>query len=177
MVLAQGNNMLLNILTHTPIWVYGLLVGLIALGWQQSRDRTVGMVIPFILPVAMLFLSLFGVVKDFGFTVATLASWLLALVCVAAVGYCCKKNAKDRFDADARVFFLAGSWWYLFFILLIFMLKYSVGVFSALDVTFTKEHSYLTLMPIAYGALSGVFFVRSLYLLRLVFMAKAQKSD
>ena len=177
MVLAQGNNMLLNILTHTPIWVYGLLVGLIALGWQQSRDRKVGIVTPFILPVAMLFLSLFGVVKDFGLSAVTFTLWLLALVLVAAVGYHVKTNSNDRFYAKSRTFFLAGSWWYLIFILLIFVLKYSVGVFAALGVAFTAERLYLTLMPIAYGALSGVFFVRSLYLLRLVFMVKAEQAN
>lgn len=169
--------MLLNILTHTPVWVYGFLVGLIALGWQQSRDRTVGLFIPFVLPVAMLFLSLFGVVKDFGFAITTLTLWLSALILVATMGYRVKKDSKDLFDADARLFFLAGSWWYLFFILLIFMLKYSVGVFSALDVVFTKERSYLYLMPVLYGALSGVFFVRSLYLLRLVFAANKLRAD
>ncbi|BCD97055.1 DUF6622 family protein [Marinagarivorans cellulosilyticus] len=161
--------MMWNILMHTPLWVYGLFIGLIWLGWRQSRDRKVSVFTPFIMPIALLFLSLFGVVSDFGFGFYNIALWCAAWAAVSGVGYLYKRNGQDYYDAKSKVYFLAGSWWYLVFILLIFLLKYCVGVFVALKVGFVREYWFVHAIPICYGALSGVFFVRSLHLMRLFF--------
>ena len=138
-------------------------------GVAASRDRIVSVFTPFIAPIAMLFLSLFGVVSDFGFDFYNIALWCAAWAVVGGAGYLYKRNDQDYYDAKSKVFFLAGSWWYLFFILLIFLLKYCTGVFVALKVGFVREYWFVHTMPICYGALSGVFFVRSLNLLRLFF--------
>lgn len=46
--------MLLQILTHTPVFVWALLAGLIALGVTQSRDRRVAPARLLALPALML---------------------------------------------------------------------------------------------------------------------------
>src|SRR5439155_15157054 len=55
--------MLLQIVQHTPVWVWGLLAGLVALGVSQARDREVSLARITILPLVMLALSFSGVVS------------------------------------------------------------------------------------------------------------------
>ena len=57
--------MIFEILTHTPLWVYGLFVGLIFVGWQQTHDRFVKQPTLLILPLGMLALSFFGATSSF----------------------------------------------------------------------------------------------------------------
>ena len=43
-----------QILTHTPLWVFGLFFGLVYLGYLQSRTRQVSRGRLIVLPLAML---------------------------------------------------------------------------------------------------------------------------
>ena len=58
--------MLIEILQRTPPWVFVLFFALLALGYFQSRSRTVSRRRVSILPVAMIVLSLYGVFSAFG---------------------------------------------------------------------------------------------------------------
>ena len=58
--------MLMMILTHTPVYVWALLAGLVALGLMQSRTRQVSKVQALALPVTMLALGLWSLVARAG---------------------------------------------------------------------------------------------------------------
>ncbi len=53
--------MILGILEHTPVWVWGVFVAILLLGLQQTRTRDVSIARATILPVVMILLSLSGV--------------------------------------------------------------------------------------------------------------------
>ena len=55
------SNFALSIVQHTPVWVWGLLAGLAALGLRQSRPHDVSPLRATLLPLAMLVLALAGV--------------------------------------------------------------------------------------------------------------------
>jgi len=69
-----------QILTHTPIWVYGLLIALIIFGIQQARSRTVNAVLAYFLPSGMIALSLAGINSSFGIQPTSLAMWAIGLL-------------------------------------------------------------------------------------------------
>ena len=57
--------MIIEILRHTPIWVWGILIGLIAIGSTMLRARTVSARRMVILPAAMLVYSLASIMAAF----------------------------------------------------------------------------------------------------------------
>lgn len=77
--------MFIRILQHTPVWVWILLAALVALGLTQTRARRMTRRRATLLPVAMVTLSLVGVVSSFGSRALPLLAWLCAGV--ASVGH------------------------------------------------------------------------------------------
>ena len=67
--------MLLQIIQGTPTGVWVLFAGLVALGLQQARERTIGSVRAAVLPAAFVVLSLAGVVSAFGGSALALTAW------------------------------------------------------------------------------------------------------
>ena len=57
---------MVEILSHTPVWVFVLGAVLFFFGLKQSKERQVPERMVIILPVAMLILSLLGVISGFG---------------------------------------------------------------------------------------------------------------
>lgn len=55
-----------QIVLHTPLWVWPLFLGLLALGFSQSRDRTVPGSMVLALPAIMVAYSAYGVIATFG---------------------------------------------------------------------------------------------------------------
>jgi len=66
MDIRKGESLLIEIIKRTPPWVFVLLAALLAMGYAQSKDRTIGRGRVAILPVTMIGLSFYGVVSAFG---------------------------------------------------------------------------------------------------------------
>ena len=67
--------MILEILEHTPIWVWIVFGAVMLLGLQQSRTRDVSIARATILPFVMIVLSLSGVIGAFGPVPLALLAW------------------------------------------------------------------------------------------------------
>jgi hypothetical protein len=67
--------MITQILSNTPLWVYGLFIALLVFGLQQARSRKVNAYLVFILPIAMIVLSITGISSSFGLTLLSLSMW------------------------------------------------------------------------------------------------------
>jgi len=65
----------LQIIQHTPVWVWGLLVALVAFGLSQARDRAVSLVRMTILPLVLLALSFSGVISTFAHATIAILAW------------------------------------------------------------------------------------------------------
>ncbi len=78
------------ILKNTPVWVGGLFLGLLGLGFSQARARTASLLRVSIMPVTMTGFSIWGMTAAFGQStqfVQTLLAWTGAMaVMAAAVG-------------------------------------------------------------------------------------------
>ena len=159
--------MLLQIVAHTPPWVWGLLVALIAFGTWQSLPRRLTIRRVVVLPLVLLALSLAGVASTFGLTAAALAPWGLGLVAAFVLGRAHVGPRGARWDAATALLHVPGSGLPLALILLLFVLKYGVGVTLALQPGLAHDAGFDAVVGLAYGSFSGLFVARALTLWRL----------
>ena len=159
--------MFTQIFLHTPVWVWALLVGLIALGYSQTRSRTISLGRLVIIPVAMMVLSLYGTLSAFGPSPTVLGAWLAACAMVASLVALRTAPAGTAYDGVHRRYTIPGSWLPLVVILGIFCTKYAVGVTLAMHSAMAQHTLFATLVGTLYGLFSGFFAGRALRLWRL----------
>ncbi|MDM0046486.1 hypothetical protein QTH91_18490 [Variovorax dokdonensis] len=159
--------MLLQILSHTPEWVFGLFALLVWLGARQLREGTVGLMRVSLMPLAMIGLSLYGVWSAFGNSPMALVGWAAAAAVATMATQAIALPAVTRFDAATRSFRMAGSAVPLVLMMGIFFTKYVVGVLMAMHPELTHQASFAVGISTLYGAFSGMFFGRALRLWKL----------
>jgi hypothetical protein len=167
-LLAHHPEALMPILRQTPVWVWGLLASLIALGVSQLRDRQAGVARVSLLPLVMTILSVSGTFSALGNTPhagLVISAWLGAAVLAFALFAPGRANA--QFDPAQRVFHMPGSAVPLLLIVGIFLVKYVVGVDLAMAPQLVREPSYVLSVAALYGAFTGVFIGRASRLWRL----------
>lgn len=153
-----------QILSGTPVWVWGLLVVLIVLGAKQLRARVVKRYSVLIAPVAFLFVGLMAAGRGpIGF-----AAWALSLLALTAFTFFVwQPTAGARFDASTDRLNLPGSVIPMLLMLSIFLLNYAVNVALAIKPALRAEPLWQVGPAIILGALSGVFIGRALTLFRM----------
>jgi hypothetical protein len=159
--------MLTQVILHTPLWVWALLAGLVVLGYSQTRSRTIGLRRVVIMPVAMIFLSLYGMVSAFGALPGVLSAWFAACALLACMVMLRPAPSGTTYDKLRSEFAVPGSWLPLFVILCIFCTKYAVGVTLAMQPAMARDTVFSALVGMLYGLFSGFFAGRALRLWRL----------
>lgn len=154
--------MFIAILTHTPFWVWILLAALVTLGLAQTRAREVTITRITILPLAMVGLSLAGVLGAFGHLPIALGSWAggMALALFAASRWLPVHGATWS-DRTQRLH-LPGSWLPLALFISLFGLKYAAGVSLTMHPPLATDPSFAGICSFAYGTFSGLFLGRAL---------------
>lgn len=162
--------MLYDIITHTPPWVWGLFTALLALGLYQRRTRQVRPAQLLVLPLVMLALGLSSMSTAFATQPVLALAWLAALGGSLALALRLPVPAGTRWDAAAGRLHLAGSWFPLVLILVIFTLRYTAAVSLVLHPAWRQDLAVQLPLALAFGALSGLFLGRALGLRRLATM-------
>lgn len=157
--------MILQILKHTPAWVFVLFVALLHLGYIQSKTRSVTKSRLAVLPLAMVGLSLYGVISAFGANVIGVASWTIAMALAVLVNTFLRQPQGVVYVSTAKAFVIPGSWLPLGLMMAIFFIKYAVAVaLVRVPAPALRESvTFIALTALAYGFLSGIFFARTLY--------------
>lgn len=164
--------MISAILTHTPIWVWALLGGLLYLGFIQTKRRTVSLKRSTILPLAMIALSIFGTVNVFGSSPSILLAWLVAGALTFIIVIRFSNWTAIQYDAAKQQFTLPGSWIPMMLIMGIFVTKYVVGVMVGTQPAYANKLNFAITFTLLYGAFSGVFLARAVGLWRIAFVNK-----
>ena len=159
--------MLNQILSGTPRWVWVLLLVLIGLGLRQVRARRASLARITALPLVMASLSLAGMASAFGADPKLLLVWLATggLMLVSLARRAPPEGA--RYDVQARRFTLPGSWVPLLLILGIFLVKYFVGVATAIQPAVAQDPLFAFAFSALYGVFCGIFLARAARLWRL----------
>ncbi len=167
-LLAQHPEALVPVLRQTPVWVWGLLAGLVALGASQLRERTASLARVSLMPVAMTVFSVSGTFSALA-TSPHRAQALVAWLAAAALAFAllARGQAHAQYDAARRLYRLPGSAVPLWLIVGIFLVKYVVGVDLAMAPQLVQDAGYALSVAALYGAFTGVFVGRAARLWRL----------
>lgn len=165
--------MILQILSHTPAWVFVLFFVLLALGYLASRPRTLSRGRAAMLPVAMTLLSAYGVVSAFGYRATGIAAWMAGMGVAVLFNRILRLPRGARYAPATQSFALPGSWIPLALMLVIFFTKYTVAVLLSFHPTLLTHISFVASVSLAYGVMSGIFFASALTLWHLMHPRRA----
>ena len=157
-------------LQHIPVWVFALLIGLIALGWVQTRTRQLPKQRLLGINIALTVFTLVGVVQQWRLTpwlAMSLLSWAAMGVLVTwALGQGAAP-AGAAYEPETRRFTVPGSWLPLALFMAIFACKFAVGMTSAMAPELLDSLSAAIGISAVYGLFSGVPNARAWRLLKL----------
>lgn len=159
--------MLLQILVHTPAWVFALLALLVCLGALQLRDRHLSLHRALILPAVMLLLSATAVLTTFGETRMAIPAWLAGVLLTAGLMQIGRPPAKARWNSAEGILTVPGSWGPMALMMGIFATRYGVAATLAMAPALAGQTLFAVGFATLYGVLSGLFAGRAAQLYRL----------
>lgn len=152
--------MLIQILKHTPVWVWAILAVVIALGLSQARTRRVGLRRVTLLPLVFIGFSLSGVIGTFGHGLA-LVEWLAgAVIAERVLGNLIAVRGAE-WSASTQQFTVPASFVPLTLIVGVFLLKYAVIVALTLHPERAHDTAFTCVCAVAYGGVAGLFWARA----------------
>ncbi|MEY4728976.1 MAG: hypothetical protein RL020_134 [Pseudomonadota bacterium] len=154
--------MLSEIISRTPVWVWGILLVILYFGIQQSKQRAVPKRRIAILPMIMIGLSLSGILSAFGGNVIGLAAWFAAVLLVLILSQQLKPNEHATFSPVTKKFTVPGSWLPLCLMMAIFIAKYIVAIMLGLNPSLKQSTQFIFGVSFVYGLLSSLFFARAM---------------
>src|SRR5258706_1118892 len=102
--------MIFAILRNTPVWVWSLLAGLVALGLYQARDREMTLMRVTILPLVLIALSLSGVINAFGVFPMALGGWVAGVGMALSIGRHVVGSRAAQGSAETGRVHVLGGW-------------------------------------------------------------------
>jgi hypothetical protein len=154
--------MLLQIVQHTPTWVWGLFVALLAFGLSQARARSVSLTRMTVLPLVLLALSFSGVVSTFSHATIAILAWAIGVTAAIALGRRFVTVRGASWSAETGLLHVPGSWLPLVLMLALFLIKYGVGITLAMNHAMAADTAFGACCGLAYGSFSGLFAARAL---------------
>ena len=160
--------MIIQILKHTPIWVYVLFFLLLYIGINNLKSREIRVQTLFIAPLLILLLSIAGVASSFNVSFASVSSWTAGFLLGLGLMRLIFKPEGVKFLLTHRKILVPGSWLPLVMMMAIFFVKYAVGVILARNPEEAFDLAFIIPVCLAYGVFSGSFLGRTLWLYLLV---------
>ena len=148
--------MLIQILTHTPVYVWAILALLVFRGIVATRDREMTIRKLFIIPVIMLALSLQDVVAKFGASLFPLSAWAIGAVAVMLLVLKFSSGGVSA-GATAGSVRVHGSWAPLAMMMAIFFTKYATSVTLVMQPQARHDAVFSTVVCALFGVFSGYF--------------------
>lgn len=160
----------MNTLQHIPVWVFFLLIGLIAMGLLQTRTRQMHSKRLHGVSIALTVFTLVGVVQQWRHTpwlALGLFSW--AAICWSSAWALGQGAAPQgaSYNPETQCFTVPGSWWPLALFMSIFGCKFVVGMLSATAPGLLHRVEAAIGISALYGLFSGLLNARALRLLKL----------
>jgi len=165
--------MLMQILTHTPPWVFGLFVLLAVLGVNQTRARRISRARLAVLPLAMATLALLGVWSSFAAHAVALGAWALVMLAVVAGSLRLAPPRDASYSSETKLFSVPGSWAPLALMMGIFFTKYAVAILHAMNPSAMAGTGAVAATCGLYGLYSGLFLARALRIARTAYVGGA----
>jgi hypothetical protein len=148
---------IIQILAHTPWWVFVLFAFLISRGIRALEPAEVSLVQLALVPALLTGWGLYDLARRYNFDVAALAPWLLALALGAALGVAILGRSALSADRARGTVRRPADFTVLPLILVAFAAKYTLAVMAALSPALLADTAYrLTDLGIS-GLFAGIF--------------------
>lgn len=149
----------IQILTHTPLYVWAILAFLVWRGIVELRSRELAPQRLFILPLVMLALSFQDIASRLGIDAGVLAAWSAGC---ALAGLATWRFARPRITASSQPgrIVVRGSRLPLVLMMAIFATKYATGVALAIQPQLVQQATVMLAIAALYGVFNGVFIGR-----------------
>lgn len=151
--------MLIQIVTHTPIYVWAILALLVYRGVAAMQNREMGIRKLFIIPLIMLALSLQDISGKFGVAFLPFAAWAAGaagtMLMVWRFG-----SARVALGAEPGSVRVPGSWVPLAMMMAIFFTKYVTAVTMAMQPQLAHNLQFLLGVSTWFGIVNGYFLGR-----------------
>lgn len=176
---------LTQIATHVPVWVWIVLMALIALGLKQRETQLVSRKRLLVLPAIWLVFGAWGVQKGFGqagTAGVAMVAWAVGLLTSTAAlvasgwpasteartGQAQASSALEATGAQmtSRLYRVPGSWLPMVVMLAIFCARFAVGMALGIRPSLAQDATFAGIASLSFGLLSGFFVGRSLNILR-----------
>lgn len=160
----------MQILQHIPIWVYALLMGLIALGLLQTRTRHIAQARLLGINIALTILTLVGVIQQWRPTpwlAWGLSSWGVTLLLITWILGQRAAPKGASYNAETQRFTVPGSWLPLTLFMAIFACKFVVGMLTATAPEHLNSLNAAIGISALYGLFSGLLNAKALSFLQL----------
>ncbi|BFL85085.1 hypothetical protein LFREDSHE_35350 [Shewanella baltica] len=151
-----------TIVSHTPMWVFALLAGVIYLGLSQTKDRQLSLGRVLLMPAVMTIWSVMSLNSSLHSPLA-LVLWGVSLL--LTVGLAWSLLPKTPVSYQAGLYHIKGSWLPLMLILGIFIIKYAVAYTLATQANILENYLFIAITSATYGLLSGIFILRAVRIL------------
>ena len=160
----------MQIIQHIPVWVFALLLGLIALGLMQTRTRHIRMQRMLGLNIGLTIFTLVGVVQQWlptPWLTLGLLSWAVACAFLTYALSAIAPPSGAAWDSHTRLFTVPGSWLPLTLFMAVFVCKFAVGMSNAMLPG--ELNNAVSAMAISawYGLFSGLFNAQAWRILKL----------
>lgn len=164
--------MLIAILSHTPLWVWALLLALAGLGLWQSRTREVPPARVLVLPLVLLALGLWSLLPVLATQPLTGLLWLTSLLLTAGWMLRRPPRAGAAWLPEQGRIRLPGSWMPLVTTLAVFSLRYTLAVSLVLHPGWRTEPLVQLPAALLFGGIAGLLLGRALGTMRFVRAAR-----
>lgn len=148
---------LMQILSHTPAWVYILFAYLISRGMKALKPAEVTPLKLAIVPALLTGWGLSDLVRLYGVSAASLLPWVCALGVGAVVGWFLIRGRAIEVNRASGVITRPADYTVLPLILTAFTIKYSFGVVAAIAPDRLADPSFRMLDLTLSGMLAGIF--------------------
>ena len=158
---------IVQVVQHTPVWVYVLLAYLVWIGIKARRPGETSLGKLAIVPALFTAWGLYDLARLYGISAGTLLPWLLALLVGAAIGLRLLHGRAITVDRATGMIHRPGDPTVLPLVLVTFALKYTFGVVAAVSPGTLQDPLWRLVDLGAYGLFAGIFVGKFVgYLLR-----------
>jgi hypothetical protein len=155
-------NIMQQIFSHTPFYVWAILAFLVNRGIAASRDRTTTLRAAAIIPLVMAGLALQEIARRFGLTPASASAWLAGAAAGAAIAWQLGAQAVVAVDRAAGTVTQRGSWLPLVLMLGVFCGRYALAVAGAVAPAVLDDALFAMTASLVLGLLNGLLLGRVL---------------
>jgi hypothetical protein len=152
---------IIEVVRHTPAYVWGILAALVFFGSWQMRDQSIVRTRVLLLPIALSAYSLWGATSTFGLRPEVIAAWAVGIAAMLWAALWVQWPRRVEFQPERDTFFVGGSVVPLLAMLGVFAVRYVATVALIMHPQWRSIEAVSIAGGLGYGLLSGVFAMRA----------------